>query len=148
MSPLSSLLAVNVTAAGTDYEWTTSPIACSRPRSDAMRGLVAWLAVCQEGMCAACGLPFNGETLNINHIVSQGTKDRGYVAGNIYLGHRVCNETDSEIYGRIVPIASLIRADLIPTDYPTRGTMLAYAASASNAKADRAAMRAAHILSK
>ncbi len=144
MSVIASLLAVNTAQAGTDFEWSTATLACSRPRSDAMRGLVAWLGEQQEGMCVACGEAFGGETLNINHIVSQGTRDRGYVAGNIYLGHRVCNETDSEVYGRIVPLSSLIRADLVPTDYPTRATMLAYSERVTTNKARRAAMRAIH----
>lgn len=138
---LTALYAANVAAAGSDYMWDGITGTQSCPRGDAFPGLVAFLAIAQQGICAACGDEFGSETLNVCHIVSQGPRKRGYVAGNLYLGHRGCNETDIT-YGAAVPLASLIRADLIPTTYPTRADMLALA-TAHDRKSDRAARRAA-----
>lgn len=132
----------NLALAGEDFQWVGVANA-SRPRSDAFPGLVAWLAMAQNGTCAACGEAFGGELLNVNHLVSQGKSQRGYVAGNLYLGHRTCNEIDAEVYGAVVPLGSLARPDLVPADYPTRATMLTYAGKASDTKARRMADRRA-----
>lgn len=148
---LLDLYAVNRARAGADYEWS-GVAGCSRPKSDAAPGLVAWLRMRQEGLCAACGesldsLDGNGraEVLNVNHVHSQGSKQRGYVGGNVYLGHRICNEIDSDVFGKSVPLESLERADLVPTDYPDRATMLAMVPAKRDAKAERSARRLARM---
>lgn len=136
--------AANLALAGADFQWTGIGNA-SRPRSDAFPGLVAWLAMAQNGVCAACGEAFGGEVLNVNHLVSQGKSQRGYVPGNLYLGHRTCNEIDAETFGAVVPLESLARPDLVPGDYPTRATMLAMAGKDAETKARRRAERLSRI---
>lgn len=103
-----------VTMAGDDMMWDAAPT-CTLARVQ-VHGLREYMRQAQQGMCAACGLALN-EYGEMCHIVSAGPKSRGWVAGNIYLGHMACNEADRQ-YGAIVPLSSLLRADLILTEWP------------------------------
>jgi hypothetical protein len=110
------LHAMALAMAGESFDWTAPNGATigSRPRSDAMPGLTAWLIACQGGICAACGEALDGtERIEVCHIVRG--RERGYVPGNLYAGHTSCNDIDSKVYGAIVPLTSLVRADLVPT---------------------------------
>jgi len=139
---LNALHALNVARAGDTYTWPAG--GTSRPRSDAFPGLLAWLAIEQNGICPACGDALGMELLNVNHLISQGKRQGGYVEGNIYLGHRECNELDAELFGMVVPVESLARPDMVATTYPTRATMLALAPSKGR-KGDRRTARLARM---
>ncbi len=116
LDTLLRLFAINVTLAGSEFNWTAANGSTigSRPRSDAMPGLTAWLIACAGGICAACGEALDGtERIEVCHIVRG--RERGYVPGNLYAGHTSCNNIDATVYGAIVPISSLVRADIVPT---------------------------------
>lgn len=134
-----------VAMAGDDFLWTAYAGTQSYPAGDAFRGLVEILRDAQEGLCVACGEGLAGERTQVCHIVSGGPKGRGYVGGNLYLGHVDCNDIDREVYGTVVPLASLVRSDLILSERPTRAAMLAAVPTDDgSAKARRAAIRRAH----
>jgi len=134
-----------VALAGDDFLWTAYAGTQSYPAGDAFRGLVAILNTAQDGLCVACGEGLAGERTQVCHIVSGGPKGRGYVGGNLYLGHVDCNDLDREVYGAIVPLDSLVRADLILAERPSRSAMLAAVPTDDGtSKARRLALREAH----
>lgn len=126
--------------------WITYPLTAGEPDGKASRGYAAILRVAQRGLCAACGDAL-GADVEIAH-VHAGTYCRsGWVGGNLYLAHIACNDFDARIADAngSVPLASLIRADLILMDRPSRKELLAAAdaADADAVQADRNARRLA-----
>jgi hypothetical protein len=103
-----------VTMAGTDFMWDAAPT-CTLARVQ-VHGLREYMRQAQGGLCAACGMALN-EYGEMCHVVSAGPKSRGWVEGNIYLGHSACNEADRQ-HGAIVPLSSILRSDLILTEWP------------------------------
>src|SRR3954463_11466036 len=91
-----------IAAAGTDYRWTGFAGTQSEPQGAALAGLAQILREAQNGDCVACGEALAGEAVNVCHLVSGSRARRGYCAVggvfNLYLGHRTCNETDSETF--------------------------------------------------
>ena len=113
---LTALHAAAIAMAGPDYRWTNA----KRVTVDSkhMRGLTILLAQAQGGICAACGDPLDG-AVQYCHIVA--SRRQGIVApGNGYAGHAGCNDDDYKVYGDVVPLESLVRADVVQTALPTR----------------------------
>lgn len=133
-----------VTMAGDDNAWTGID-GCSAPDGKAFAGYVALMRAAQEGLCAACGDALGNEAVEVCHVVGGGR--RGYVGGNQYLGHIGCNDMDAEL-GRNVPLASLIRADLIMAERPSRAACITATPTAngvSDAQVERNARRLANM---
>lgn len=133
---LAQAIAFNTAQAGADFLWNSATVSNSRPRSDAFPGLRAWLIEAQAGVCAACGDMLDGE-IEVCHVVAardavkyartgndvDASGHRGYVAGNLYAGHRGCNVKDGKI-GPVVPVAGFICPELVALTYPSRADML------------------------
>lgn len=123
---LAAAIAHNITLAGEAFSWE-GVRGTSRPAGGAdMSGLRVWLWKAQEGMCAACGEAVPLTDGEVAHVVSNHgspSKGRGYVAGNVYFSHGLCNADDWDTFGAIVPAASFVRGDLVPLTYPSRQTM-------------------------
>lgn len=119
MTTLETLHALAVAGAGSDFNWANERRACARPQGG-QSNLLAWLTRAQDGVCAACGETLNdGTALEVCHLVSGGPKRRGYVAGNLYAGHKSCNDDDRELFGYVVPVTSLARPDVVALTRPT-----------------------------
>jgi hypothetical protein len=121
---LTAAHAAAVAYAGPDYRWTGSPIGSKR--SDEIAGLTSLLLDAQGGLCAACGDTFDaGEAVQLCHLVASRKSGFGVAPGNVYAGHIGCNDDDYKVYGDIVPLDSLNRADLVSLSHPTRKASLA-----------------------
>lgn len=134
---LTTAIAFNTAQAGADFSWDGATIANSRPRSDAFPGLRQWLREAQSGICPACGDELSGE-VEVCHVVAardarkyaangsdvDSSANRGYVAGNLYLGHRGCNVDDANVFGPIVPAYGFDMPHLVALTYPSRADML------------------------
>jgi len=141
---LTRLHTMALAMAGEAYTWTAPNGATigSRPRSDAMPGLTAWLIAQQGGICAACGEALDGtERIEVCHIVRG--RERGYVMGNLYAGHTSCNNIDATIYGSVVPLSSLVRADLVPVIPIPSHSQLKALSNNTDKRARRLALRQA-----
>jgi len=83
------------------------------------QGARLFLFRAQGGTCPDCGEALD-DTAEFCHIVSRGldarTSDegRGWLAGNLFLGHRVCNKAQ-QARGAVVLPEHLTRPDLIPS---------------------------------
>jgi hypothetical protein len=93
--------------------------------------------------------------MEVAHIVGNNgspSKSRGYVAGNVYGSHPLCNADDYYLFGDVVPPASLARPDIVSLHYWTRADMLAadqtYAARVSAADAEGREARLAARLAR
>lgn len=145
-SSLSAAIVFNVAQAGRDYSWDGATVANSRPRSDAFPGLRQWLTEAQGGLCPACGDALSGE-VEVCHVVAardaakfartlsdvDSSSNRGYVAGNLYAGHRGCNVWDARHFGPVVPEHGFVLPDSVALTYPSRADMLRAAARADEA---------------
>ena len=131
----------NVTHAGPDFTWM-HPDAPTTRHSGSMRGVRVWLHSRQGGICVSCGESLdNGEALEFCHLVACVVKGsgRGVGPGSGYLGHKTCNTADKS-FGPVVPLASLMRPDLIVTDtYPTHGEGVAIWATHAAEDSERVA---------
>ena len=127
----------NLILAGERFDWvdpTTgkgiggSPAGASAKYGNARNGLRVLVWDAQGGICAACGHGVNLSDMDVAHIVGNGgspSKSRGYVAGNIYGAHPLCNADDFDLFGEVVPPASLARPDVVSLTYWSRADMLA-----------------------
>lgn len=87
----------------------------ARLSSDPRAGLAAWMLAAQDGICAFCGdAAIQPE---VCHIVPGGRERKGWIAGNLAIGCRECNELDG---GNLVEFNSIKRADLIQMTWPER----------------------------
>lgn len=136
-------IALATVLAGPDYKWTHAD-APTQVDSKHRRGLTMLLAAAQNGLCAACGDTLDGTT-ELCHIVASRVSGRGLMAGNVYAGHKGCNDDDAKVYGDIVPLDSMVRADLIPLAFPTRKACHAEADKADKVRADRRSRRMARM---
>lgn len=135
MQTLATLHALNIAMAGDDFAWEAG--SKGRPQGG-QAALLAWLMAQQDGICAACGEGNeSGDVWQVCHIVSGGPNRRGYIAANVYGGHQTCNDADRDVFGAIVPLTSLVRADLVPTTYPTAADLSAYAPTDKRARYER-----------
>lgn len=150
---LAAAIAHNTRLAGPGLAWDVK--GTSRPRSDAMRGLRAFLWTTQEGMCAACGEGVAISEGEVAHIVGNGAdtdtdKMRGYTAGNLYMSHESCNLDDAAVFGAIIPATGFARPDLIALTLPGHRELVAlgdtFAARVSNGMAETRARRLARRL--
>jgi len=135
--------------AGSDYSWREgtrpvggAPAGPNKTYGNARNGLRVLVWETQGGICAACGQAVALVDMDVAHIVGNGgapSKNGGYIAGNVYGAHPHCNDDDAKRFGAVVPPASLVRPDLVPLHYWSRGDMLAadktYAARVSAAGA-------------
>lgn len=133
----------NMVHAGSDFSWTdpitgkgigTSPAGFNAKYGNARNGLRVLIWEAQGGLCAACGHGVSLTTMEVAHLVGNNgspSKSRGYVAGNLYGAHELCNQDDFDLFGDVVPPASLARPDLVSLTYWTRADMLAADASFS-----------------
>ena len=138
MQTLTTLHTLNIAMAGDDFAWCSG--SKGRPQGG-QAALLAWLMAQQGDVCAACGEGNEvGDVWQVCHIVSGGPNRRGYIAGNVYAGHQTCNDADRDVYGAIVPLTSLVRADVVPVTYPTASDLRDYAPTD---RADRYARRLA-----
>lgn len=152
----------NVVLAGKDFDWVDaatgkgiggSPAGFNAKYGNARNGLRVLVWDAQGGLCAACGHGVALTDMEVAHIVGNNgspSKSRGYVAGNVYGSHAICNADDYYLFGDVVPPASLARPDVVSLAYWTRGDMLAadqtYAARVSAMDAEgREARLAARI---
>ena len=132
----------------TRYNWQGVP-GCSR--FDANRrlgsrrlGATLWLMDAQQGTCPDCGTALDStaplgspERVEFCHIVSRGldasTSDegRGWIPGNLFLGHRRCNRMQ-QARGPVVMPEHLTRPDLIPSadEWPTTPVLRSFALAA------------------
>lgn len=141
-STASAALALAATLAGEDFRWT-HPAAPAQPNSEHRIGLTIMLAAAQGGICAACGEALAGERTDLCHIVPSRVSGRGTMPGNVYVGHASCNSDDAKIFANgIVPLASLIRADVVQQAHPTRKDCVS---AARAVRATREARRAARL---
>lgn len=136
-SSLADAITFNRAQAGADYLWNDATVRNSRPRTDAFPGLRAWLTEAQSGICAACGDALSGE-VEVCHVVAardpkkfertgsdiDASASRGYVAGNLYVGHRGCNVYDAKRFGPVVPESGFMCPELVSLSYPSRADML------------------------
>lgn len=99
------------------------------------RGARAFLVAAQGGVCPDCGTEVTEETGEFCHVVSRGlaarTSDegKGWTAGNLFLGHRVCPATDGQARGNkaqqargpVVLPEHLTAPEVVPSpeDWPT-----------------------------
>lgn len=143
MQTLTTLHTLNVAAAGASFDWAGYKGACARPQGG-QAALLRYLTSVQGGVCAACGDDLNdGTALEVCHLVSGGAKRRGYVPGNLYAGHKSCNDDDRECFGAIVPPESLARPDVVLTTRPTTADLEPFATTTTTATL--AARRAARM---
>lgn len=154
----------NTVLAGERFDWTDpttgkaiggSPAGYSARYGNARNGLRVLVWDAQQGMCAACGHGVAITDMEVAHIVGNNgspSKSRGYVAGNVYGSHALCNADDFYLFGDIVPPASLARPDLVSLSYWTRADMLAadqtYAARVSAMDAEGREQRLAARLAR
>lgn len=144
---LFALHSLAVALAGTDYMWN-SPDAPSTLDSAHRRGLTRILAHRQGWVCAACGDDMRGERYDLCHIVASRRTERGVMPGNAYVGHTSCNSDDDKRYavnGGVVPLASLVRSDVVQTVHPTRAECVRHDRKGSTVKRDRQARRDAAL---
>jgi hypothetical protein len=150
---LSQAIAHNLTLAGEGLAWNVK--GTSRPRSDAMRGLRAYLWTAQEGICAACGEGVAVSEGEVAHVVGNGLdtdtdKMRGYVAGNLYFAHEDCNMDDADVFGHVVPATGFARPELVALTLPGHKELVSlgetFAGRVSSAQADARARRLARRL--
>ena len=148
---LNRRVAANLPLAGADFSWTDavtgkgiggSPAGYNAKYGNARNGLRVLVWEAQGGICAACGLGVAITDMDVAHLVGNGgspSKSRGYVSGNVYGSHPICNADDYMAFGDVVPPASLARPDVVSLAYWTRADMLAadatYAARVSAADA-------------
>lgn len=126
----------NRVLAGPAFDWVNpttgkgiggSPAGYSARYGNARNGLRVLVWDAQQGLCAACGHGVAITDMEVAHIVGNNgspSKSRGYVAGNIYGSHALCNADDFYLFGDVVPPASLARPDLVSLTYWTRADML------------------------
>lgn len=69
----------------------------------------------QGDICFACGDALNGGG-EFCHIVSRGPVRKGWLPGNIAIGHAACNEMQKEA-GEVVHISDMVRPDVVPTEW-------------------------------
>lgn len=103
-----------VALAGDDFAWAGVK-GCHRPASDVRRALRADLIARQGGICFDCGEMLD-DTAEFCHIVSRGPARKGWMPGNIGIGHSACNERQKD-RSPIVQIADMTRPDVIVTDW-------------------------------
>lgn len=115
-----SIAALAVLAQGGTWQGVKS---CDRPAGS---GIYAWrkgldrvLMRGQRGTCVQCGERLD-ETAEFNHIVRRGPKGKGWLAGNIFLGHKACNDLHAH---RDLDIHDLARPDLLVMEWPARSLM-------------------------
>lgn len=130
MTNLDSLHTMNIAMAGAEFNWDNCQIKNGVPSGAEWRGYKAIMLAFQDNRCAACGERFtDSDIIEVCHIVAAQGKwnsKRGYVGGNVYLGHKECNKADAIVFGSIVPIWSLIdNGALVLPVRPTRGECLA-----------------------
>lgn len=104
-----------VAMAGTDFTWLATS-GTHRLTSDARVGLAAWLTDAQGSTCAFCGDSLGGKP-ELCHIVSGGEMRKGFLAPNIAMGCRDCNEIDSKAW-KVIGYESIARADLVQIEWP------------------------------
>ena len=139
MTFTASTHAALVAMAGASFDWNGSH---ARPDTDVRSGLFAFLIDYSGGLCAFCG-DDAGSDWQACHIVSGGKGRRGYVPGNLAAGCADCNDADRE-QGAIVVLSTIMRADLIPTAWPTNTELRAMGkARKAAAEARRQAKREA-----
>ena len=124
------------------YDWHGVP-GCSRfdanKRLGSRRaGARIFLRDYQEGLCPDCGLSLdNGDLIDFCHIVSRGLdakhsdEGKGWVAGNLFLGHRACNKAQ-QWRGPVVLPEHLTRPDLVAdaSEWPSTPVLRSYALAA------------------
>lgn len=132
-----SVIATLARFAGPTFDWRgESGTIGSRLNSAERAGLRVWLRDAQCGLCAFCGqsLP---EQWEYCHIVSKGaptdangkriSHGGGWLASNIAAGCSTCNSLDniaSEGKHSIVSLATIVRADIVPLEWPDRQTLI------------------------
>lgn len=131
---------VALALAGDDFKWNTAD-APAQVDSKHRRGLTLLLLAAQGNVCAACGDAADG-AMELCHIVASRVSGRGLMPGNVYVGHKGCNDDDSKVYGDVVPLSSLVRADVVPLSFPTRKACHGAADAADAVRAARRARRA------
>jgi hypothetical protein len=115
----------------TRYAWQgvggCSRFDANRKLGSRRQGARLFLFRAQRGLCPDCGLALD-ESAEFCHIVSRGldarTSDegKGWLPGNLFLGHRVCPATDGtprgnkaqQARGPVVRPEHLLRPDVIP----------------------------------
>ena len=120
-------VAALVARAGTDYSWPER--GCTRPPSVWRSCLKRYLYAVQGGMCFDCGEVADLDSLEFCHVVSRGPvatsdKGRGWVEGNIALGHRVCacgtrGNKAQQIRGPVVLPEHVTRPDIVADSWPS-----------------------------
>lgn len=109
-----------ITLAGPDFSWA-GVRGCGRPPSSYMgrkgirQALRLDLIARQGGICFACGEVLD-DTAEFCHIVSRGPGIRGWLWGNVAIGHAVCNEAQKQ-RGPIVHMSDMARPDVVPTEW-------------------------------
>lgn len=103
-----------VALAGPDFAWDGVK-GCSRPPSTYRKALRFDLIRRQSGICFACGDMLD-ESAEFCHIVSRGEKLRGWLPGNIAVGHAACN-TRQKNRGPVVRVADMVRPDVVPMEW-------------------------------
>lgn len=126
--------------AGSDYRWTHAD-APKQLDSKHRRGLTLLLLAAQGNVCAACG-DFADGAMELCHLTASRVSGRGIMPGNVYVGHKGCNDDDNKVYGDIVPLSSLVRGDIVPVSFPTRQACHVAADEADAVRAARRARRA------
>lgn len=100
-------------------------------RSNHIRGLRVILAARQGGICAGCGRPLAGRTVELAHVIPSRFPDRqGYdiTPGGVYAGCKGCNAYDVGRDARGI-VSTMKRPDLVQRVHPTRQACLAESAS-------------------
>ena len=121
------------------YSWQGVP-GCSRFDANSRlgsrrKGATLFLFRAQQGLCPDCGDALTADAPGeFCHIVSRGldatTSDegKGWMPGNLFLGHRVCNKRQ-QARGPVVLPEHLTRPDLVPSpeDWPPTPVLRAMA---------------------
>lgn len=122
---LAGMVETFLTYAGPDFTWAYAPRNCERPTSAAKRGLRRFVWEYVGGRCTFCDAPVSldgtaADRMELCHLVARGPKgiNRGWFPGNIAGGCISCN-IDQKNAGRVVDVATIMRPEAIPFEWPT-----------------------------
>jgi hypothetical protein len=80
-------------------------------------GLRTYLHAQQGGICVECGRPVALEVAETGHVVSRGSKVKGFMPGNLMVLHSACNTAQKD-RGPVVDAGTLARPDLVVMSWP------------------------------
>jgi len=116
--------------AGEGYRWDAVR-GCSKPTSKAKAPLRMWLAAAQGYICPQCGdsmtqddvsapyVPLADvalDAVNFCHIVPRGPLHKGWLPGNVFVGHARCNGYTLGSVDHIMTFDMFARPDVVVTD--------------------------------